>query len=1320
MPEQHDRPFWLDLKIDLDHPNLLTGLENWLELGLIDDRQVRELGKLFLTCRLPAVNPQSVPELQPRAITADLPTASASPTTVKRRQPSVLSTIWAAFEDELSVRWLLFLGVFLVILSSGALAATQWQRFPAWGQYGVLWAYTIAFWIVGCWARGQVGLSLTANTLQIVALLLIPVNFWAIDSFQLWHTPGEWLTTFFSWGSLSVLAHLDAKHRQRRWGASRSALVYLGLSYLQLAWQVPNWATIAVYVGAVGVIGLWQWRRQVFGSLRQWASLAIYSLAILLLRALFIAHLPAHNFGLAIGIVGWLVAQWGWQEWVKIDRLDAINARAGAIDTRAKNLAQRRMTAVDLASKYRTAAIFLLAIGWLLAMSQWWSTSLQGSAWQPLAVDALILTWLGQRLQRRSNWQDLTWMFVVGLQAYALSFAIAPDLIPLTKWDFWADLLPLFGANALWAGTLAGMPYLCLWIGISEWFWRRDRTKLAQVAEVLVFGYGLLLNFLSIPNHLGLLLNLSMSTLGLIYLTHRRASVRTQAIYVTHLYGLVTIAVGVGYAVPNLQTNASMWGTLTASLALGEWLVATLPAVPRSTRDRWYRSAWHCGLGLAAISYYFYLLADNPWIWVWFLVPFALTWLGYRRLTNLAIEIPRSVPWQVDRQEWAAFCSVGSLILAQGLTIANPGWRLFGLGIAVGLMFFNVRRLRTLPVATIQIGFGLGAIASLLERWIFDSTWLVVGASVCLVLWLAAAQLRRQERELPQLYAQASDGWALGLSSVLVVLGTANYLANYFPWRSSYAAQQWHHPNVAISSAILAIGLWERERSCAQSWTVWAIHGTLQLGIAELIHLLGGNALTLAIVNIALAFPLLFFTAPSTRGWGWSLSVVGDSNTNSRRILPWIYAILGLSLRLPYFNYYTGALTLGTGIVSLLVGRRLAGLAITYFGFVAITLGCYEVVTYQILQAPAGGNIADALTIYGFVTAILALGARVSIWWWQRRGNTTWLNLPLAQAQTVAHIHWLGASGWKIAAALVPLLPAPRLSLIHLSTSILLGIYAIVQGRDRNQKGDWWVYLGIVEMLGTGIYARSIFSSLGLFDEFLVFIACIVGIAILRSPWSSWGWQERPWQRVAVVLPLLRVVFVAEQISLLNLLVIASFYAGVAKRQQQFAWIYVSLMFIDWAAFRILNLYHLQDPLWFAAIAGISLLLSVQFDPYFRRRERRHHRHLARLIGSGAIALTALVIHQDLPLIPAGISLLLVLVGIALSIRAFLYLGTITLMLTASYQLMMLITEYSFTKWIVGAIAGVLIIAIAGNFERRREQIHTTVHHWLDRLQSWQ
>ncbi len=1328
MAEQENRDLWLNIAINPHNPNFLTGLDSLLALGLIDDRQVRNLCQIHLTCpvKLPIV----------AQIPAVLPVDTTVPAAPVVLQPSLARNIWTAFKDELSVRWLLFLGVFLVILSSGVLAATQWQSFPAWGQYGVLWAYTIVFWAVGFWASSQPGLALTANTLKIVALLLVPVNFWAIDSFRLWQQPFGWVTTGWAVLSLSLLVFVDSGHRQQQGRFRAIAIVYLCSSYLQLGWQLPSWATIAVYVAAIGAVGIWQRRRYFFRNRSwQWASLGVYSLTILLLRALFVAHLPFYNFGLAIGIMGWLVAQWELQAWRRVDRIDNISYGSGVTQQRIDELTRQRGTAESLGREYQAIATIFLGCGWLIAMSQWGSNFFSGSSWQPFAVDVLILARLGQRLWLRRRAADIISMFIVGLQTYGVSFTLGADFLAnVVKWNIWAQLQPIFGEHALWASTLILIPYLLLWVGIWSWLLKQQVYGLAGTSINLIFIGGLVLNVLSTPNHLGLLLNLLISTLALIYITQRHSLPNTALIYVTHGYGWATIAAGIQYAFPALQAlHHQLWptlpgrprnqvlgaiGLLLTILAIGEWLVSTLVAVPGSKRDLWYRSAWHYGLGIGAISYGAYGWAYNSgWTWGWFLLPIALTWLGSRSAA-LQLEIPRIRPWQIDRQYTAAIGSTGGLLVAQGLALEHWDWRCWGLGLAVGLMFFNVRRLQNLAAAAIHVGFGLALIASLLERVIIGSHWFVVGSISCVALWIAVGQLRRRSGELALLYAQASDSWALGLGLVGVAIGSMDYSANnnlgWF-WGMT-PVTSFQQQNIAIGSLILAIGLCYHQRLFSQSWNVWAINITLQLGLSAIVHLGGGDALTLAIVNVAIAFALLWSTG-KLRGW------LNASATNA--MLPWVYGCWGLCLRLPYFNAYTGLLIIGLGIVSLLVGRGLRGLIVSYFGFIAIALGCYELVAYQVLKAPAGGNIADACTIFGVVTALLALGYRLWILWWERRGHEHWLTIPVARVQSVAHLHWAAASGWKLAAALVPPLPVPQLTSVHLLTSVLLGVYAVVQGRaaarqSQSARDDWWVYVGMVEILGTGMYARSIFSSLGFFDELLILMACLGGLMMMLTPWSEWGWRDRPWQNIAIVLPLLRVIFVTEEISIWNLLLIASFYGAIAKRQKRFVWIYASLIFLNWAAFRVLALYELQDPLWFATILGISLLISVHFDPHFRPREQRQSRHLARLWASGTIAMVALVFHQNLPLLPAGISLFLVLGGIALSIRAFLYVGTITFLLTASYQLVILITEYSFTKWVVGLIAGVLIIAIAGNFERRREQIYTAISGWLDRLQEWQ
>ncbi|NJO71575.1 MAG: hypothetical protein HC825_07605 [Oscillatoriales cyanobacterium RM1_1_9] len=79
-----------------------------------------------------------------------------------------------SFRAELSVRWLLFLGLFTVLVSSGLLAASQWEKFSAVGQYGILLTYTLGFLIATFWTGQQSRLQLTAETLRWVTCYWFP------------------------------------------------------------------------------------------------------------------------------------------------------------------------------------------------------------------------------------------------------------------------------------------------------------------------------------------------------------------------------------------------------------------------------------------------------------------------------------------------------------------------------------------------------------------------------------------------------------------------------------------------------------------------------------------------------------------------------------------------------------------------------------------------------------------------------------------------------------------------------------------------------------------------------------------------------------------------------------------------------------------------------------------------------------------------------------------------------------------------------------------------------------------------------------------
>ncbi len=85
-----------------------------------------------------------------------------------------------------------------MVVSSGLLAASQWKKFPPAAQYLVLCAYTLCFFGATVWIRKTGNLRLTSETLRLVTLLLVPVNFWAIDGLGLWGNIGEWLIVAFA------------------------------------------------------------------------------------------------------------------------------------------------------------------------------------------------------------------------------------------------------------------------------------------------------------------------------------------------------------------------------------------------------------------------------------------------------------------------------------------------------------------------------------------------------------------------------------------------------------------------------------------------------------------------------------------------------------------------------------------------------------------------------------------------------------------------------------------------------------------------------------------------------------------------------------------------------------------------------------------------------------------------------------------------------------------------------------------------------------------------------------------------------------------
>jgi hypothetical protein len=121
-----------------------------------------------------------------------------------------------------------------------------------------------------------------------------------------------------------------------------------------------------------------------------------------------------------------------------------------------------------------------------------------------------------------------------------------------------------------------------------------------------------------------------------------------------------------------------------------------------------------------------------------------------------------------------------------------------------------------------------------------------------------------------------------------------------------------------------------------------------------------------------------------------------------------------------------------------------------------------------------------------------------------------------------------------------------------------------------------------------------------------------------------------------------------------------------------------------------------------------------------KQPQQRQIRHYLRIFGSGGICLVALLFHQGTGLIPGMISTITIFAGLILRVRAFLFVGTATFLLTAFYQLVVLIARYPFFKWVVGLIVGIIFIGMAANFETRREQIASVFRNSRSELNVWE
>ncbi|REJ50349.1 MAG: hypothetical protein DWQ53_01460 [Microcystis flos-aquae DF17] len=1455
------------IRVRASHPPLLQGLEQWLQLGLLGESQVKQLCRENLSCVMPILttaptreplpDPISSQQTPPPALPSRRPEAPRrippQPPTSPRRQetPSQFGQMLQSLMAELSVLWLLLLGVFMVVISSGVLAANFWEKFSSAGQYGVLWLYTLAFWGASFWSSQQPRLRLTSQALRLVTLLLVPMNFLAMDSLGLWRNPLDWLIVVVA--ALSLTAVTVQLFRGRYGGTgpagfSQSLPNHLGLSYLHWGWAIGGFPLLATYLGVVGTTLMALSRfpekaRQEGESSRERLApfslneaIVVYGLVILLVRAIFIAQVEISQLGLAVGICGWLAS---WQTRQSVSWWQRIGGS-------------------------------LLLLGWLLSVGE--------TPWQALAVSGLSLLFFARRIGYSWRKFDLAAALLIGLQGLWLAWRLLPDTFRQGAITLGTGLT---GAEATpWALlSLVFFPYLVLILFLTDWFSQLGKRELASFTGSIALFWGTTLTFCSLVNPALRTLNLAASTLALVIFSQRQVKLASlqeisrrflSLAYLTHLAGLLTLILAIDWGWPRLSW--AVWGVILIMLAVLELAFSVKqPFPPTSLLHLLHHTTWKLGLILAGLSYGLFILnqvavfaqltsvLERPlmgleWGLVWGLAPLALTgvatwnlarrevasWLSIDALalwqwliltarppqglepgiasislgiatglmfvnsrnleqvaaaaitvgfglswlalslwdgsfgwalrqeaswllagvitaTSLWIlrQCLRALPnnlariyaqvsdgwatclsllmllalsgnvlnspdgreaiatwllmgatayrsWQPSRQpNLVIWLSISVLLVAQIPTWVGEETRLVTLAIATGLMFFQTHRLQKLAAAAITVGLSLGLSVALLERLPLSGLdWLLAGAIALIPLWLLRYWLSQRTSALALLYARACDGWAIALCSLELVALTLHSLAVYSDWMAA--------SSLPVLAAALTLGaIAYRSYLEPSNWGIYGVGWSLELFTIEVLNLTKQSLIALAIANILL---------------GLLTQLLGDwwhrdhrrEMLNSWNILPLLYGALGAALRWGFFSSWTGLSSLGLVLIAIGVGRRSpAGKPLLYLGIGGISISAYELLFYQIADLSQG----DQFLAMAALAANLVYGYRLLSPW-----LAGYLHLTASELKLVAHLHWALGSCLLLGALFYPVAVN---QLLGLATGIFLTRYAIWQGRNHPDQAiaEIWVYLGILEATGIGVYAANTIPPMEFFSQYLVswlgVIASGVAVFTYLLPWRLWGWPPRPWQFLALVLPGLALGGSLDKLNPLSLLVVAGFYAWLAWLRQQPRWRYLTLLLVNWAIALWLADFSLATPFAYSSLVGLSILCLVWIEPTCQGRQGKSLRHLLRLLGTGIIASAALWFHHQTGILPGILSLVAIFAGLALRIRAFLYLGTFTFVANAFYQLVILISLYPLLKWIIGLLVGVSLLSIAGNFETRRTQLTSLLQNWLRDLQEW-
>ncbi len=804
----------LEVQIPDDHPELLNGLDVWLKLGLISDRQVKRWANQYLISKVPEYVEETT-EVRP-----DQDFISESPQLPEKiTEPSLISRILSGFMAELGVMWLLFLGVFLVVVSSAVLASLQWNNFSPVGQYGILWLYTLAFGGAALWTGTHENLRRTSQMLQVATLLIVPVNFWMMDGFRLGRSVGGAIFCV-----IAGLVLLGMQGLLLRSSESRSPVPnlpqanYAALSLLHWGWMFPVMPIAAVYAGTIGTTAVF-WKSQQSktqsSQSSNWFGLVIAGgLGLLMARSVLGAMVPLSDLGLAFAISGAMLC---WN---------------------------------PISEQVESPKNFTRVLGaMLLGLGNWVTMGVGGSG---LGVSALIVVMLWRYLHQTWKAVAVLGLIAFGVQSYWLLQLLVPESL---RSSTMASAMRVAGVANSWEllGLALLVPVVGA-IGLGSYLNQRQKPDLAKVAfsTAGIMGVAFALPGLFNPAVRSIYFLISFAILAIL---NWKQSVSHQdypksLVTLTQMTAIVAVSSSIDWKFPALSMFD--WATIWVLGALLEWSLCL------GLHDRvWKKSAWFTGIALAVLSWSMLILS----VYVrfvksptglsvresmgWLVIPIALT-IGSR----VKARSPQSMP--VTAKGISVVSSI-AIFGAVPLLDWDAGSITVSVAMAFVLMVLNTRVIRTAASAAMTIGVLLTLFQLIITRSAFSTApWF---GMMVLALWVVHTALKGRiaaqtsatgtvsnYNQLLAHYVKASDGWAIGLfivsATVVTLFETIGWIAPMFLSFQLSALpgfDRYTTGGVLIDAALIVLGLVIRGLGSGRVWVLLGLGFGLEWFVSYLL-----------------------------------------------------------------------------------------------------------------------------------------------------------------------------------------------------------------------------------------------------------------------------------------------------------------------------------------------------------------------------------------------------------------------------------------------------------------------------------------------------